>query len=78
MDQEKLNKIKEIMGEMTCSKGFKCAASGFQKVCKASDHGVEDVLIYALKKTTCPVSSSFHTAKTTTADVHFGFIWPKN
>ena len=45
MDQEKLKKIKEIMGEMTCTKNFKCAASGFQNVCKANDHGVDDVLL---------------------------------
>ena len=45
MDQEKLKEIKQIMGEMTCTKGFKCAASGFQKVCKANDHGVDDVLL---------------------------------
>jgi len=45
IDQEKLREIEAIMGEMTCTKGFKCAASGFQEVCKANDHGVEDVLL---------------------------------
>ncbi len=45
MDEEKLKEIQTIMGDMTCTKGFKCAASGFQKICKAGDHGVEDVLL---------------------------------
>ncbi len=45
MEQEDLRKIEEIMGEMTCTKDFKCAASEFQMVCKANDHGVDDVLL---------------------------------
>lgn len=44
-NKEELKEIQEIMGEMTCTKDFKCAASGFQQICKADDHGVEDFLL---------------------------------
>jgi hypothetical protein len=32
-------KIKEILGEMSCPKDFRCVDSGFQAVCRAEDVG---------------------------------------
>lgn len=44
MKEEDRKKIKDIIGEMKCAKNFKCADSGFQKLCKARDFGLEDYL----------------------------------
>ena len=33
--------IEEIMGVMTCPKDFECYKSGFEKLCKATDIGIE-------------------------------------
>jgi hypothetical protein len=42
MVEEKVRKrIGEIIGEMDCPKHFKCAESGFENLCKASDFGDE-------------------------------------
>ena len=35
------NRIEEIMGVMTCPKDFECCKSGFEKLCKATDIGME-------------------------------------
>ena len=37
-------KIKEILGEMSCPKGFQCADSGFRAVCQAEDVGSDSFL----------------------------------
>lgn len=44
MDEEVRRKITEIIGEMECPKGFKCADSGFERFCKARDFGLENYL----------------------------------
>ncbi|MCP3685750.1 MAG: hypothetical protein GY861_24140 [bacterium] len=41
MKEEDRKKIKEIMGEMSCPEGFKCAESGFEMLCKAKDKGTK-------------------------------------
>ena len=35
---------KKIMGEINCSKGFKCYESGFKTLCKAKDIGIDSFL----------------------------------
>ena len=44
MRDEDLSRIEEIIGSMTCPKGFRCAESGFATLCKARDFGVESYL----------------------------------
>ena len=41
MEAEHEIRIEEIMGAMTCPKGFKCCKSGFEEFCKATDIGIE-------------------------------------
>jgi len=42
MEEEHKKKIEEIIEEMSCPKNFKCAESGFEKLCKAKDNGMEE------------------------------------
>jgi hypothetical protein len=42
--EEDLRLIEEIIGKMACPKGFRCAESGFENLCKARDFGVESYL----------------------------------
>ncbi len=35
MREEDRKRIKELLGEIDCPSGFKCAASGFRYICKA-------------------------------------------
>ena len=44
MKVEQKNKIEEIMSGMVCTKGFKCAASGFDHLCRASVNDLENCL----------------------------------
>lgn len=44
MREEERQRIEEIIGSMSCPKGFKCAESGFVNLCKAKDFGVESYL----------------------------------
>ena len=44
MKDEDLKRIEAIIGKMSCPKKFKCADSGFEKLCKARDFGVESYL----------------------------------
>ena len=41
MEAEHEIRIEEIMGAMTCPKGFKCCKSGFEELCKATDIAIE-------------------------------------
>lgn len=41
MQKEILQEIAEIQKRMLCSKGFKCAESGYEKLCKAKDIGLK-------------------------------------
>ncbi len=53
-------KIKEIMDGMECRKDFKCAESGFEKLCRAEDIGIEGFLICLEEKNnTCNFAFSF-------------------
>jgi hypothetical protein len=42
--EEDRRRIEEIIGKMACPKGFRCADSGFENLCKARDFGVESYL----------------------------------
>ena len=44
MKDEDRKKIEEIMGTMQCPKNFKCAESGFEHLCRATDFGAEKYL----------------------------------
>ena len=44
MDEETRKKIDEIIGEMHCPKGFRCAESGLEHLCKAKNIGLEHYL----------------------------------
>jgi hypothetical protein len=41
-DKQVSKKIQEMIGHMQCPKDFKCASSGFKKLCKAKDSGMAD------------------------------------
>jgi len=39
-----MKKIQDIIGQMKCPKGFTCAESGFEKLCKSKDIGLESFI----------------------------------
>ena len=41
MEQDYEKEIKKLIGGITCPKDFECYRSGFHKLCKAKDVGVE-------------------------------------
>ena len=41
MEEAITRQVNEIMKRMTCRKGFKCAASGFENLCRAKDIGLK-------------------------------------
>ena len=41
MKKPQMERVQEILGGMKCPKDFKCAAAGFQNLCKAQDFGHE-------------------------------------
>jgi hypothetical protein len=45
MKAEVSKKIEEIMAGMKCPKDFRCAESGFERLCKAEDIGLENHLL---------------------------------
>ena len=45
MKEEDREKIEEIIGQLNCPKNFKCAASGFENLCKAKDTGIDTYLL---------------------------------
>jgi hypothetical protein len=45
MKRATLQQIDEIRKRMKCSKGFQCAESGFEKLCKAKDVGLKRHLL---------------------------------
>jgi hypothetical protein len=52
--------IKAILGELGCSKDFKCAAHGFEKLCKARDFGLDGYLeCLDEDRFNCPFALSF-------------------
>jgi len=44
MDEAQRDQIKQIIGDMQCPKNFVCAESGFEKLCKTKDIGMESLL----------------------------------
>lgn len=41
MEQVNSKEIRQIIAQMECTKDFSCYRSGFKKVCKAKDGGLE-------------------------------------
>ena len=44
MQEEHKKRIEEIIGQINCPKGFTCAQSGFELLCKAKDFGLDNYL----------------------------------
>jgi hypothetical protein len=44
MKDEDRKKIDEVMAGMQCPRSFKCAETGFERLCKAKDIGLETYL----------------------------------
>lgn len=44
MNEADRKKIDEIMAGMVCTKGFRCAASGFEQLCRACRNDLENCL----------------------------------
>ena len=60
MKEEVRKKIEEIKAGMKCLKGFKCADSGFEQLCKAIDFGLKGYLdCLEENHGTCPFALSF-------------------
>ena len=60
MREEDRKRIDELVDQMECPKGFKCAESGFESLCKARDFGNEHYII-CLEKTypACPFAIAY-------------------
>jgi hypothetical protein len=60
MEQNHQKAIEEIIGQLDCSKDFKCYTSGFENLCKAQEVGLETFL-ECLEEDPyeCPFSLSF-------------------
>ena len=41
MEQGLKKKLKELIGDLTCPKGFTCCTEGLENLCKARDVGLE-------------------------------------
>ena len=44
MDERTKQQIAEVMGDLSCAKGFRCAETGFRELCEAEDIGLENHL----------------------------------
>jgi hypothetical protein len=44
MKEEDRKKIEQLMADIQCPKDFKCAKSGFERLCMAKDFGHENYL----------------------------------
>ena len=49
-DEEFEKEVSEIVGDLQCSKDFKCYTSGFKDLCKARVGGVEPPLLICCEK----------------------------
>jgi len=60
MEQDHDKELQEMIGSFTCPKDFKCYKSGFEKLCKAQEVGLETFL-ECLEEDPyeCPFSLSF-------------------
>ena len=45
MREDLFQRITEIMNDIECPKGFTCAESGFENLCRAGDIGLERYLV---------------------------------
>ena len=60
MKEEDKKKIEEFMAGMQCPKDFQCAKSGFKRLCKARNFGVEKILdCLEENPSACPFALSF-------------------
>jgi len=62
MERENNTGIEQIMAQMECAKDFVCYKSGFKKVCKARDGGLEGYIWCLEERMTardCDYSLSF-------------------
>lgn len=65
MEPDYEKEIKQIIGELNCPKGFICYKSGFNKLCKATDIGLESFLeCWDENRQECVFSLSF-------ANIHY-------
>ena len=44
MKEEDRKRIEDIIGQIQCPKDFECADSGFDKLCRARDFGLDNYL----------------------------------
>ena len=44
MNEKQKKEIEEILGDLTCSKDFRCYKSGFEYLCKAQNVGIKSFL----------------------------------
>jgi hypothetical protein len=60
MNEEEKKKIEEIIDGLKCPKDFRCAQSGFDRLCKARDIGLKSLLLcFDEKPATCKFALSF-------------------
>lgn len=44
LGQDQKKQLEEIIGQMECTKDFRCYKSGYENLCKAKDIGIESLL----------------------------------
>ena len=60
MEQYIEKELKEVIGDLTCRKNFKCCTEGLETLCKAQDVGLETFLeCLEEHPPDCPFSLSF-------------------
>jgi hypothetical protein len=60
MKKEVRKKIEEMLAGMDCPKDFKCTQSGFERLCKARDFGIESYLVCLEENPSeCPFAFAF-------------------
>lgn len=66
MKEEDKKKIDEIIAGMTCPNNFRCAETGFEKLCKAQEVGLPEHRFLICEETnpeTCTFSESYGAMK---------------
>jgi hypothetical protein len=62
MEPDHEKKLKELIGDLVCTKDFKCCTEGLENLCKAKDIGREVHLeCLEASPSLCPFSMSFVT-----------------
>lgn len=60
MNEEEKQKIEQIIDGLKCPKDFRCAQSGFERLCKARDIGMKSLLLcFDEKSAKCEFALSF-------------------